>query len=167
MASHSCAKAICDIPRNLSDYLIQEIANKNGYLGVNFHPGFLSKKIYNQMMVNLKKYEKWYKDETEKNQHDPDMLNFLEFQLFEKMVGGNDKIDMNVLIDHICHIIEIGGIDCVGLGSDFDGINTTPIELTDVSCYPALINELFNRGFNKSEVRKIMGLNLYNYLKKI
>jgi membrane dipeptidase len=167
MASHSCARSLCDIPRNLSDDLISKIASNNGYIGVNFFPLFLSQKIYDQALVNLKKYENWYKEETNKNKDDPDMLNRLEPELYDKMLEGTDKVDMSVLIDHISHIIDIGGIDCVGLGSDFDGINTTPIDLTDVSCYPALINELLNRGFNKNEVRKIMGINLYKFLKKI
>ena len=167
MASHSCARSLCDIPRNLSDDLISEIASNNGYIGVNFFPRFLSQKVYDQTLANLKKYENWYKEETNKNKDDPDMLNRLELELYDKMLEGTNKVDMSVLIDHISHIIDIGGIDCVGLGSDFDGINTTPIDLTDVSCYPALINELYNRGFHKNEVRKIMGINLYKFLKKI
>ena len=56
--------------------------------------------------------------------------------------------------------------ECVGLGSNFDGIPSTPIDLTDVSCYPVLVNGLSDRGFKENEIRKIMGLNLFNYLKK-
>ena len=118
-------------------------------------------------MVNLKKNKKWYEEETEKNKDNPDMLNWLELELFNRMVKGNDSVDMNILIDHITHIADVGGIDCVGLGSDFDGINSTPTDLTDVSCYPALINGLLNRGFSINDVSKIMGLNLYYFLKKI
>ena len=166
MASHSCARAICDIPRNISNDLIKEIAMRKGYIGVNFFPGFLNKNIYNQMMKNLEKNEKWYKSKIKENKDNPDMLNQIELELYMKMVKGNDKVDLNTLIDHITHIADVGGIDCVGLGSDFDGITSTPIDLTDVSCYPALINGLNNRGFNKKEIKKIMGLNLYNFLKK-
>lgn len=83
-----------------------------------------------------------------------------------KMVKGNDEIDLNAVIDHIVHIVEIGGLGCVGLGSDFDGIPPTPTDLTDVSCYPALVNRLSDRGFKEKEIRKIMGLNLFDFLKK-
>jgi membrane dipeptidase len=68
-------------------------------------------------------------------------------------------------IDHIDHISDIGGLDCVGLGSDFDGINSTPSNLTDVSCYPALMEGLALKGYTTKEIQKIMGLNLYHFLK--
>jgi membrane dipeptidase len=62
--------------------------------------------------------------------------------------------------------MDIGGIDCVGLGSDFDGIPLTPSDLTDVSCYPALIQGLSNKGLQTADIRKIMGLNLFNFFKQ-
>lgn len=165
MASHTCARALCDIRRNLPDNLIKEIADKKGYIGVNFFPGFLNKNIYNQVFKNIKKYEKWYKEKTE-NQKDPDILNQVEIELYNKTVEGIEQVDLNSLIDHISHIADVGGINCVGIGSDFDGIPSTPTDLTDVSCYPALVNGLFERGFTEGEISKIMGLNLFNYLKK-
>ncbi len=165
MASHSCARAICDIPRNISDDLIKEIARRKGFIGINFFPGFLSKTVYDQMMKNLEKNEKWYQEKIKSNKDNPEMLNKAELELYMKMVQGNDKVNLNALIDHIAHISEVGGIDCVGIGSDFDGISSTPTDLTDVSCYPALINGLSSRGFNKIEIEKIMGLNLFNFLK--
>jgi len=86
--------------------------------------------------------------------------------LYGRIVKGNNKVDLNAIIDHIVHIADIGGVDCVGLGSDFDGIPSTPTNLTDVSCYPVLVNGLFNRGFKKEDIKKIMGLNLFNFLKR-
>jgi len=165
MASHSCARALCDIPRNISDDLIKEIANKKGYIGVNFFPGFLNKNIYNQVMKNIEKNSGWFKKEIEGKEDNPDVINKTEMELYSKIVEGNDKVDLNAIIDHIAHIADIGGVDCVGLGSDFDGIPSTPTDLTDVSCYPALANRLSDRGFNENEIRKIMGLNLVNFLK--
>ena len=166
MASHSCARSLCDIPRNIPDDLIKEIAEKKGYIGINFFPGFLKKNISKQVLNNLKKYNEWYKRKIKGNEENPDILNQAEMQLYMKIVKGNDKVDLNAIIDHINHISEIGGIDCVGLGSDFDGIPSTPTNLTDVSCYPALIRGLSDRGFKENEIRKIMGLNLFNFLKK-
>ena len=166
MASHSCAQGLCDIPRNISDDLIQEIADRNGYIGVNFFPGFLNKKINTQFMKNIKKYSEWFEKEIEGKENDPDYVNKIEMKLYSKIVEGNDKVSLNSIIEHIMHIIDVGGIDCVGLGSDFDGIPSTPTDLTDVSCYPALVNGLSDKGFNKKEIRKIMGLNLFNFLKK-
>jgi len=165
MASHSCARALCDIPRNIPDSLIKEIASRNGYIGVNFWPGFLKKRINTQVMKNIEKNSKWFKKEIKGKEDDPDIINKAEMGLYEKIVKGNDKVDLNVIIDHIVHIVDVGGIDCVGLGSDFDGIPSTPTDLTDVSCYPKLIDGLSDRDFKENDIKKIMGLNLFNFLK--
>jgi membrane dipeptidase len=66
MASHSNAWALCKIPRNLSDDLIMEISEKKGFIGINFFPGFLDKKIFNQLNKNLKKYKKELEKKSEK-----------------------------------------------------------------------------------------------------
>ena len=166
MASHSSATALCDIPRNIPDYLIKEIAERKGYIGINFFPGFLKKTIYNQVTKNLERYKEWYQKKIEGSEDNPDILNQAELKLYIKMVEGNDKVDLKAIVDHIVHIAEIGGVECVGLGSDFDGIPSTPTDLTDVSCYPALVNGLSDKGFKEKEIRKIMGLNLLNFLKK-
>jgi membrane dipeptidase len=165
MASHSSARSLCDIPRNIPDDLIREIADRKGYIGVNFFPGFLNEEIKNQVLKNMEKYKDWYQEKI-KGENDLDILNSIEMEYYKKNIEGNDTVDLNALIDHIVHISEIGGIDCVGLGSDFDGIPSTPTDLTDVSCYPALVNGLFDRGFREEEIRKIMGLNLFNFFKR-
>lgn len=165
MASHSSSRALCDITRNISDDLIIEIAERKGFIGVNFFPGFLKKEINQQVLKNMKKYNDWYQEKI-KGQNDPDIINSIEMKYYLKIIEGNDNVDLNALIDHIIHISEVGGIDCVGLGSDFDGIPSTPTDLTDVSCYPALVNGLSDRGFKENEISKIMGLNLFNFLKK-
>lgn len=165
MASHSCARNLCDIPRNLPDDLIVEIAKRKGYIGINFFPGFLKKKIYDQIMKNLEKYKKEHEEKFEQNKNNPDELNQAELELYNKMVDGIDQVNLYAVIDHIVHIAEIGGIECVGLGSDFDGIMSTPTDLTDVSCYPSLVGGLSERGFKKNEIQNIMGINLLNYLK--
>ena len=166
MASHSCARSLCDIPRNISDDLIREIANRNGYIGINFFPGFLKKSINEQVMNNIEKYSKWFENKIKGKEDDPDIINEAEMQLYSKVIEGNDTVELNAIIDHIEHVVNIGGINCVGLGSDFDGMPSTPTNLTDASCYPALIEGLSNRGFKEHEIRKIMGLNLLNFLKQ-
>jgi len=165
MASHSCARAICDIPRNIPDNLIKEIADRKGYIGINFFPGFLKKTISEQVNKNLEKYKKEYQEKIKGSEDNPDIINQADLELFSKIVEGNDKTDLNAVIDQIVHMADIGGVECVGLGSDFDGIPSTPTDLTDVSCYPTLVTGLYERGFNKEEAKKIMGMNLYNFFK--
>jgi membrane dipeptidase len=165
MASHSCARTLCNIPRNLPDDLIKEIADRKGYIGVAFYPGFLNKRIYNQLIKNYEKFKKEFEEKIEQNKNNPDIINQLEFEIYRKMIKGIDYVDLQSVIGHIVNIADIGGIDCVGLGSDFDGILLSPVDLKDVSCYPALVKGLFERGFKITEIRKIMGLNLFNFLK--
>jgi membrane dipeptidase len=166
MASHSCARKLCNIPRNISDDLIKEIADGKGYIGVNFWPAFLKKSIYDQVMSNIEKNYNWFEKEIKGKENNPDFINKTEMELYSKIVKGNDKVDLNAIIDHITHIADVGGINCVGLGSDFDGIPSTPNDLTDVSYYPALVNGLFDRGFKEDDIKKIMSLNLFNFLKR-
>ena len=73
---------------------------------------------------------------------------------------------MHDVVDHIEHIIKVAGIDHVGLGSDFDGINSVPQQLEDVSCYPYITQELLNRGHNKEEILKILGGNVLRVLRQ-
>jgi membrane dipeptidase len=166
MASHSNARALCDTPRNLPDDLIKEIAGRKGFIGVNFFPVFLNKNIFDQAGKNVEKYKNEYQEIIQDKEKNPDLVNKAEWELFRKYVRGTDKIDVNAVIDHIVHIADIGGIDCVGLGSDFDGINSTPSDLIDVSCYPTLVEGLALRGFKAKDIRKIMGLNLFHFLKQ-
>jgi membrane dipeptidase len=166
MASHSNARALCDIPRNLPDDLIKEIAQRKGYIGVNFFPVFLNKNIFDQASKNVEKYKNEHQEIIQSKEKNLDLINKAEWELFRKYVRGTDSVDVNAVIDHIVHIADIGGIDYVGLGSDFDGINSTPSDLTDVSCYPALVEGLALRGFKVKEIRRIMGLNLFNFLKQ-
>lgn len=72
------------------------------------------------------------------------------------------KVETTVsdVVDHIEHVIELVGVDHVGIGSDFDGISTTPTGLEDVSAFPNLIEELLRRGHSEDDIRRICGENL-------
>jgi membrane dipeptidase len=69
--------------------------------------------------------------------------------------------------DHIDHIRQIAGIDHIGLGGDFDGITAVPEGLEDVSKYPALVAELFRRGYKDDDVKKIVGQNVLRVMRDV
>lgn len=69
-----------------------------------------------------------------------------------------------MIADHIDHVVEIAGIDHVGIGSDFDGIEVTPDGLEDISMMPVLFDELRNRGYSESDLEKIAGENFFRLL---
>ena len=125
IASHSCAKAICDHPRNLGDDLIKAIAKAGGVICVNFYSLFLDQK----------------------------------YKLLSAKGLKPKPPPMSGVIDHIEHIVEVGGIDSVGIGSDFDGMNPPPVGLENVSKMPGITEELLKRGYLMEEIVKIMGGN--------
>ncbi len=74
--------------------------------------------------------------------------------------------DLRIIVDHIDHIVNIAGIDHVGMGSDYDGIPRLPRGAEDVSTYPALTQELLNRGYDREQIHKILGGNMLRVLRK-
>jgi membrane dipeptidase len=167
LASHSNSWKLCPIPRNLTDDLIRSIAARKGVIGVNFHPAFIRKGIYRQIEANFARYAKEMKERSRGRRDDPQFLSDLEWEYFRRAVAGNDKAFLDQLIDHVVHIAAIGGIDCVGLGSDFDGIASTPVDLKNAAAYPALVAGLRRRGFRLGEIQKICGLNLRRFLRRV
>ena len=71
---------------------------------------------------------------------------------------------MATVVDHIEHIAEVAGVDSVGLGSDFDGMTMAPVGLEDVSCYPAITDELLGRSWSEGDIRKVLGANALRVL---
>ena len=167
MASHSNSRKLCPIPRNLPDKFILEIAARRGFIGVNFFPAFIKRRVFDQIEANFQKFEKEIKERTRERLDDPDFLSQVDWEYYQRAVAGNDSVGLDELIDHIVHISTVGGIDCVGLGSDFDGIPSTPTGLKDTAAYPALVAALQKRGFQEKEIRKICGLNLKNFLGRV
>lgn len=167
MASHSNARRLCDVPRNLSDGLIRAIARRGGFIGVNFHPAFVRRRVYDQIEGAFARYEKEMKRRARGREDDPRYLSDLEWKYFQKAVKGNDPVTIDDLVDHVVHIASLGGIDCVGLGSDFDGIASTPADLRHAGDYPALAAGLRRRGFRAGEVRQVLGLNLRKFMLRV
>lgn len=167
MASHSNARKLCPIPRNLKDEFIREIAERRGFIGVNFCPAFIKRSVFDQIEENFSKFAKEIKDKTRGRADDPEFLSQVEWEYFLRSVAGTDAVGLGDVIDHIAHIAAIGGSDCVGLGSDFDGIPSTPTGLRNVAAYPALVVALQKRGFREKEIRKICGLNLKRFLGRV
>jgi membrane dipeptidase len=157
IASHSSVYAINPHHRNLKDEQIKAIAKNGGVIHINFYSGFLDNN-----------YAKLIKDFDAKHQVEIDSLIKLNFSssargtfLKEKYASELKAVipPLSVLLDHIDHIVKLVGVDHAGLGSDFDGIPLTPIGIQDVSQYPNITKGLIERGYNKKEIRKILGGN--------
>jgi membrane dipeptidase len=159
IASHSSAFAVAEHPRNVPDDVLRLMKEKDGVVMVNFYSGFIvpeAVRLTRDMFQRARDLQKKYPDERE-------FRAALEQYRKEHPIPAGS---VHTVADHIEHIIKIAGVDHVGIGSDFDGINSVPKQLEDVSFYPYLTQELLNRGHKKEEILKILGGNLLRVLRR-
>jgi membrane dipeptidase len=163
IASHSCTYALCPVPRNLTDDQIRLIGKNNGVIHLNFYSGFVDSSFRDKNNAFIRKHQA-EKDELLK-QNPSDF--YANLKLHEKYKEEMDNVrpSLSLLIDHLDHIVSLIGVDHVGIGSDFDGINSSPRELNDVTNMPLITEELLKRGYSKKDVRKILGGNFIRVFK--
>ena len=157
IASHSCCRHFTPgFERNMTDEMITLLAERGGVIQIAYAPGFLSEAAQKQS-TDLRAIMRQYREEHDVAMGSPE-LNERIALYYEQ----NPKVETSVseVADLIEHVIELAGIDHVGIGSDFDGISSGPTGLEDVSTYPNLIEELLRRGLGEQDIRKICGENL-------
>jgi len=157
IASHSCCRHFTPgFERNMTDEMIALLAENGGVIQIAYAPGFLSEAAQKQSM-ELWATMRQYMEGNDVAMGSPEFSE--RIALFYEQ---NPKVETGVsdVADHIEHVIELVGIDHVGIGSDFDGISSGPTGLEDVSTYPNLIEELLRRGLSEQDIRKICGENL-------
>ncbi|HEY7159626.1 MAG TPA: dipeptidase, partial [Acidobacteriota bacterium] len=163
IASHSSVYALAPHRRNLKDDQIKAIAKNGGVVQVNFNPGFIDSSFEKKEIAFMKEHAREF-DSLTKN-------GVPEFYAVDQLYANhaaetkNMRPPLSKLVDHIEYIIKLVGVDYVGLGSDFDGINITPLQLDDVTGYPLITNALRERGYGKKDIEKILGGNLLRVLK--
>jgi membrane dipeptidase len=158
IASHSSARALSNVPRNIPDDLLQHIAKKNGVVQVNFYSVFVDAATVSPQSAERDARLKTQQDAiNEKYKDDPERL----AEEGDKLEAANPlpPLPISKLIDHIDHIVKVAGIDHVGLGADFDGANDMPEGAQDVSMLPNITYELLKRGYSEPDIRKILGEN--------
>ncbi len=152
--SHSSARALCDVPRNVPDPILRRLAANGGVVMVTFVPGFISQEIASrgkEIREALQSRLQGVTDEAEKTR-------------ITAEVAGQFPKPRNASIaqvaDHIEHIRRIAGVEHVGLGGDYDGTDQLPDGLEDVSRYPDLVAELLRRGWTDADVKLLVGGNI-------
>ena len=166
MASHSSCRALSNMPRNLSDDLIKKIAAKGGVVMINFGSTFLDGKLYDDFVALRKKVLPEWKKLKKQHAKDPTALYAALTKLYLSQ-GKRQQAPFTKVVDHIEHVIKVGGIDAVGIGSDYDGVPDTPAGLDDYSKLPALTEELLRRGHTDAEIKKILGENFLAFLGRV
>lgn len=162
-ASHSNVYALCPHERNLKDDQIKAIAKCGGVIQVNFFSGFLDPAYFENKSAFINKHKSEYDALMASGKH---IYRTEEF-LFNKY---RDEVEVfrapfEMVIEHIEYIINLVGIDYVGIGSDFDGIESPAMQLDDVTTYPLITKALVERGYSKEEISKVLGGNFLRVLK--
>jgi len=163
LVSHSCVWNICPVFRNLKDSQIVAVGKNGGVIHLNFFSGFVDSSFFKRTNEFNAKH-KAERDSVLKTVTDPF---FADTYLFEKYPDEvrNLRPPLSKLLDHLDYIVKLIGVDHVGLGSDFDGVNSTPQQLDDVTSFPLITKELLKRGYSKEDVKKILGGNFIRLLK--
>jgi len=159
IASHSSARALSNVPRNIPDDLLKRIAKNGGVVQVNFYSVFVDEKTVTPQSDEREKRLKTQQDAIdEKYKNDPER----RAEESDKLEAANPlpPLPISKLIDHIDHIVKVAGIDHVGIGADFDGANDMPEGAQDVSMLPNITYELLKRGYSERDIRKILGENV-------
>jgi membrane dipeptidase len=156
--SHSSARALCEIPRNVPDDVIAQLPANGGVLMVTFVSGFTSQAAADVTLPATKEYLARSKGKTPAEQK----AIYEDIQSRVKM----PPVTVAQVADHIDHIRKVASVDNIGIGSDFDGNTHWPQGLSDVSMYPNLFAELVRRGWSDEDLMKIAGGNVLRALEQ-
>ncbi len=166
IASHSSVYSLCPHYRNLKDEQIKAIAETGGVVFVNFFPEYIDSTFAQKRKQLGEKYKAQLDSLRVLYEHDQRAYRQARRQLMKK-ASEELRPPLDVLIDHIDYIAKLVGVDHVGLGSDFDGISITPLEMDDVSFLPNITRELLKRGYSIEDVKKILGGNFLRVFKQV
>jgi len=159
--SHSSARALNDVPRNVPDSVLRLLPKNGGVVMVTFVPGFLSPAV-----AAWNKLQDAERDRLTK-QFPGDGAAVTRGVNEWAAAHPGPRATVAEAANHIDHIRKVAGIDHIGLGSDFDGITQVPQGLEDVSKFPSLIAELFRRGYKDDEIKKILGQNILRVMRDV
>jgi membrane dipeptidase len=158
--SHSSARAICDVTRNVPDDVVDLVGRTGGVMLVTFVPSFVAPEGAEANRAALAEMRR-LRDELA---DDPEALRAAIEAWWAQPEGVTATVAQ--VADHIDHVREVAGIDHVGVGGDYDGVTTAPEGLEDVSTYPALFEELAGRGYGDEDLRKVAGRNVLRVMRE-
>ncbi len=168
IASHSSCRALCDAPRDMSDDMIRALAKNGGVIDINFYSAFLDPGFRQAQAALSKTIDAAVDAERQQRARQGQRLSYAEETLIrERMEAPLPRPTLTVIADHIAHAVQVGGIAHVGLGSDFDGVDSVPRGMEDVSKLPDLVRELARRGYSETDLEKLLGGNVLRVMRQV
>ena len=157
--SHSNARAVCDVPRNVPDGILRRLPANGGVVMVSFVAGFADPAVSKVMQPAIDEYNRRVK----RARTDAERT-----RIKDEIFGGLQVPPSTVaaVADHIEHIRKVAGVEHVGIGADFDGNDLWPVGLSDVSMYPNLFAELVRRGWSDADLKRVAGGNVLRALER-
>jgi membrane dipeptidase len=165
-ASHSSARAIADVPRNMTDDMIVALGKKGGVVQINFNCGFLNPEVAKEEVVQQAAMAPRIAEIQAKYKDDSDGLMKALTELRRNTPPGK-RAQLSDVVKHINHLVELAGVGAVGLGSDFDGVGCVPEGLDDVSKWPNLTRALLEEGYSQEDIIKIYGGNTLRLMTEV
>lgn len=163
LVSHSCVYALCHHFRNLKDDQILAVGRNGGVIDINFYSGFVDSNFATGMISMRAKHQAEVDSLTRLKLPDYSIAEWLTATYPQEAASLRPTIQQ--LVDHIDYVVKLIGVNHVGIGSDFDGIESAPRELDDVTGYPLVTKELLRRGYSKRDIKKILGGNFMRVFK--
>jgi membrane dipeptidase len=168
IASHSSARALCNSPRNMDDNMLHAVGQYGGVVMVNFYSSFLSDDYRKAAQAMQPEINHAVADAKAKLQAEGKPIpTELGEEIGKSYMAKIPRPPFSVLIDHIDHIAKIAGIDHVGLGSDFDGIPSSPEGMDSAADLPKITQALMARGYSAEDMNKILGGNFLRVFEKV
>jgi len=168
IATHSGCRAITDVPRNLTDEMIVALAKTGGVINVIFYPEHIEpgysekkKKVDAEIAALVQRASDAEKGDVAHKKLARDRVRREEF------LKRLPPVSVSRIVDHIDHIVKLVGIEHVGIGSDFDGVQVVPADLKSVADLPNLTAELLRRGYSESDIDKILGGNMLRVMEAV
>jgi membrane dipeptidase len=167
IATHSGCRAITNVPRNLTDEMIVALAKTGGVVNVIFYPEHIEpgysekkKKVDVEIATLVQRASDEEKGDAAQKKLARDRVRAREY------LKRLPPVSVSRIVDHIDHIVKLVGIDHVGVGSDFDGVQAVPADLSSVADLPNLTKELLKRGYSEGDIDKILGANMLRVMEE-
>ncbi len=168
IATHSGCRAIANVPRNLTDEMIVALAKTGGVVNVIFYPEHIEpgyaetkKKVDAEIATLVQRASDEEKGDAAHKKLARDRVRSEEY------LKRLPPVSVTRIVDHIDHIVKLVGIDHVGIGSDFDGVQVVPADLKSIADLPNLTAELLRRGYSESDIDKILGGNMLRVMEEV